>query len=340
MKEKVLVTGASGFIGSHLCIELYEKGYTVIGMDLAEFPSKTLMDYKASKSGDDLKQLEERMKLFTIDLSTYDGSSNPFSDIELIYHLASPIGVKNIINNSGATFRAAQSINKFMDDLCLTYNIPIIYASSSEVFGANNVAENTSYNIKKFNDNPRWSYAAAKVHGEFLFGSGDYPSAVVRFFNVVGPGQITDGMIIPTFIKQATNNETLTILEDGIRSYCDIREAIDKIVPIGEHLMRHKEQSKYNKQDFNIGNSENVSSASSLAKLIRAIYESDSEIVYDEDYRNIEILKTRTLVNDNDLINELDVTSYTLAEIIENIKGVSDEEAAYVESLDNLIGEE
>lgn len=326
-KKKIFITGICGFIGSHLAIDLYRKGYHVIGGDLATEPNQILLDYKNSLSLVEQEELEKYLEIFTIDFrnSGLYKQIEVFEDVDLIYHLASPIGVQNIIKNSGATLRASTKINAFIDTVCEAYNIPVVYSSSSEVFGSTTVTEDSIYSIKKMEDSSRWSYAAAKVHGEFLYNTAYYPSAVVRFFNVVGPGQVTKGMVVPTFVEAAINNKPLTILEDGIRSYCDIREAISYIVPIGIGLMNDRETSSYNKGEFNIGNADNILSVTQLAEKIIDIFDSKSTIQYDEDYKESDILRRRVLKMDNELLIDMDVDHYTIQEILENIKGDEDE---------------
>lgn len=328
MKKKIFITGGCGFIGSHLAIKLYEMGYHVICGDIATRPSTILEDWGNNKSMEEQEDIEKYLELFTMDFtdSRMYRNMETFEDIDLIYHLASPIGVQNIIENSGSTLRASDKINAFIDTVCEAYNIPVVYSSSSEVFGSATITDESLYSIKRFEDSPRWSYAAAKVHGEFLFNTGVYPSSIIRFFNVVGPGQVTRGMVVPTFVEAARNNEPLVVLEDGIRSYCDIREAIDYIVPIGLGLMNDKSESVYNKGEFNIGNDKNVLSVTQLAEKIIDVFDSKSKIEYDEDYIESDILRRRVLKMDNELLLDLDVDHYTIQEILENIKGEEGEE--------------
>jgi UDP-glucose 4-epimerase len=325
--KKIFITGASGFIGSHLAIDLFKKGYHVIGGDKMLEPSQVLKDFRDSCVGDEIKELEERLELFTMDFSDERlyRQLDTFKDVSLIYHLASPVGVKTITNNSGETLREATKINMFVDEVCEKFNIPVVYSSSSEVHGSGTIDDESIYKIKKLEDSPRWSYAAAKVHGEFLFGTGTYPSAIIRFFNVIGKGQTTKGMVVPTFIEAALKNEPLIILEDGVRSYCDIREAIDYIVPIGIHLMLERENSPFNLGDFNIGNVYNVCYATILAEKIIQIFESNSVIEQSEDYKESNALKNRVLKMDNELLLDMEVENISLDDILYNIKGEEEE---------------
>ena len=320
MKNKhILITGL-GFIGTHLAIELFNMGYEVTGLDIKHpDDNKLLMEFRDESNDETKDELEKRFHLMKVDLtdnSLYQ-EKYEFKDFDLIYHLASPIGVNNIMNNPNRTLRAANDINRFIDTIAEDFKIPVVYSSSSEVHGIGKINDRSNYNVKKVTDSPRWSYAAAKIHGEATFMYGYYPSAIVRFFNVVGKGQTAPGMVIPTFIKQAKANQVLTILEDGVRSYCDIREAVQYLIPIGLDLMNNKFKSKYNKQDFNIGNGDNNISAYNLATLIITLLKSKS-IIERKDTK--EAIPERILQQDKQLLLDMNIEKISLSDIINNLK--------------------
>ena len=322
-KLKIFITGINGFIGSHLANKL-SKDHIVEGCDLKDDSTIINKDIKIHKIDLTSIQLEE----VTI-----------IKDFDLIYHLASPIGVSNIVANSGSTFRDSSKINDTMDQICLKYNIPIIYSSSSEVFGEQTINDDSSFSIKKSSDSPRWSYAAAKVHGEFLFQTGEYPSCVVRFFNVVGPGQNTPGMVIPTFIDAAINGKNVVIPNNGTRNYCDIRDAIDQIIPIGLDLL----QGINNKKCFNIGsqNDDNTITVRTLLKIINDVF--DTDMVYTLMGQTEGVIQKRILEFEG---TDIEIGMYSIQEIIENIRDhirpeeILESEEAYNESLDHVLGEQ
>lgn len=322
-KLKIFITGINGFIGSHLANKL-SKDHLVEGCDLK----------------DDSTIINKDIKIHKINvLNMFSDDFEKIKKFDLIYHLASPIGVSNIVANSGSTFRNSAKINNNLDYICNHHNIPIVYASSSEVFGEQTINDDSAFSIKKSSDSPRWSYAAAKVHGEFLFQTGEYPSCVVRFFNVVGPGQSTPGMVVPTFVDAALKNKAVVIPNNGIRNYCDIRDAIDQIIPIGLDLI----YGINNKKCFNIGsqNDENTIDVVTLLKIINDVFETDVE--YDLMDENNGIIKNRILEFDG---TDIDIGSYSIQEIIENIRDyvrpleVLESEEAYNESLDHVLGEQ
>ena len=320
---KIFITGINGFIGSHLANKL-SKDHIVEGCDLK----------------DDSTIINKDIKIYKMDLTDlHSDDIEIVKEYDLIYHLGSPIGVSNIVANSGSTFRASSKMNDIMDQICLKYNIPIIYSSSSEVFGEQTINDESAFSIKKPSDSPRWSYAAAKVHGEFLFQTGKYPSCIIRFFNIVGPGQNTPGMVVPTFINAALEGSDVVITNNGIRNYCDIRDAIDQIIPIGLDLI----QGINNKKCYNIGsqNDDNTIDVITLLKIINDVFETDVEYTLMDESNSI--IKNRILEFED---TDIKMGMYSVQEIIENIREyirpeeILDSEEAYNESLDYIIGEQ
>jgi UDP-glucose 4-epimerase len=118
----------------------------------------------------------------------------------------------------------------------------------------------------------RWAYAAAKLMTEFAIAANTFPYTIVRFFNVVGPGQLPDyGMVLPRFIRAAKNNEDLIVYGDGqqVRSFCHINDAVDALLLV----------EKTTGEIFNLGSDEPVT-IKTLAERVIALSGSESNIKF------------------------------------------------------------
>lgn len=280
---KILITGGNGFIGSALALELYKRGDQVYIIDKVDTANQILIDYKDKADDEELETLEKNIKMVCLDLESVNAKLliNELQQIDLVIHLASPIGVDKIINNPNGTVLSALKLNTLIHEACETTGTPLIFSSSSEVFGSCEIDNTNDFSIKKPEDSPRWGYAAQKVLSEFIYHNGNYPSCNIRFFNVIGSGQSTPGMIMVEFMKAAITNEQLVILEDGIRNYCSIDDAVYQVILIAQDLVLNKYHSGYNKKGYNIGSGreDNTISALSLAKKVIEITNSTSEII-------------------------------------------------------------
>ena len=118
----------------------------------------------------------------------------------------------------------------------------------------------------------RWAYATSKLATEFMIRVSSFPYTIVRFFNIVGPGQLGDfGMVLPRFVNAAKAGEDLIVHGDGeqIRSFCHINDCIDALTEI----------AKYDGELFNIGNDDQPISMENLAKTVIQLTDSTSKIV-------------------------------------------------------------
>jgi len=277
--KTILVTGGAGFIGSSLIKELLKSGYNIISLDLNHRDNidKNYISYDIDLSNNN-----------TIDWFILN---EDIENVDLVIHLASPIGVDNIINNPKITLQKAIDINMNVHKLCSYLNCPIIFSSSSEVFGNNDcIEDNSDFSIINTNDSLRSSYASQKLMFEQFYKSQDYSATIVRFFNIIGPTQVTEGMIVPTMIKNILNKEPITIKENGYRSYCYIDDCIVMLrYIIAKILTDNKNELTYNKS-LNVGSpqSYNYVSALDIAKTICNIVNIDisTNICYEKNHKN------------------------------------------------------
>jgi UDP-glucose 4-epimerase len=265
----VVITGGCGFIGSHVTEMHLTSKDNVISIDNFSTGTNNIQhtNYKC-------------LQLDLSDSKNVQDYTDIIKSADLVYHFAGSVGVKYIDDNPRDTLRNTHNINNIIFPVFEDYNSRVIFASTSEVYGDSNEAcETDSLNIGA-TDKLRWGYACSKLMSEFLLKTYNFPSTVVRFFNVTGRGQIHNhGMVLPTFITKAQRGEDLTIYGDGkqSRSFCDIRDACEmlKIISDDQHV----------NQTYNIGNANNNITINNLAKKVITIAKSESNIVY-VDYKN------------------------------------------------------
>ena len=229
----ILVTGAAGFIGSHLCEKLVkDKKNKVIGVDTFIVPAERRAD-----SVPVIRLLNHpQVQFIQKDLLTSD-LSELLSGIDVIYHLAGMPGVRS---SWGKDFDPYVTNNILLTQRLLeaAKEMPLkkfIYASTSSIYGEMNgkVSENTL-------PVPLSPYGITKLSGEHLCHvyqkSHQVPVVITRFFTVYGPRQRPD-MAFHRFIKQILNEETLTIFGDGTQSrdFTYISDCVDGITSILHH---------------------------------------------------------------------------------------------------------
>jgi UDP-glucose 4-epimerase len=191
-------------------------------------------------------------------------------DNKRIFHLAGSVGVEYIDKNPGATMMNNLALAHKLIPLFEQARRHVTFASTSEVYGNGPFAESDQANIAT--DKLRWGYATAKLMTEFMLRANNHPATVVRFFNVVGPGQLGDyGMVLPRFVSAAKAGEDLIVHGDGsqVRSFCHIKDALDALISV----------STMPGEIFNIGNNQPVT-INHLAERVIELSGSSSKIVY------------------------------------------------------------
>ncbi|MGR5985416.1 NAD-dependent epimerase/dehydratase family protein [Bacillus cytotoxicus] len=211
---KILVTGATGFIGSHLCEELLkDKSYSVIGID--HFIGPTPMQLKINN----IRSLITNSRFEFIQENILSANlSKILQDVSAVYHLVAIPGVRTswgkdfhpyVTNNILATQHLLEACkNKDLDKF--------IYISTSSVYGEKSGA--VSEDLLPI---PLSPYGVTKLSGEHLchiyHTNFHIPTIILRYFTVYGPKQRTD-MAFHRFIKQLIENKPLTIFGDGTQT--------------------------------------------------------------------------------------------------------------------------
>ncbi len=259
----ICITGAMGFIGKSLTRKLLSEGYIVYAIDNFSTSSK-----------ESLIEFNKHDKFYFIEKEI----EHAIIRCHFIINLGASVGVKYIEDSPvDSVLNNVNSMLKIFE-YCTKYNKPILQASTSEVYG-NSIDtpfdENQDLQIGPSHQH-RWSYATTKLLTEQLLLMGNFPATIVRFFNIVGPEQVSDyGMVMPSFIEKALNDEDITIYGDGNQTRCFC--SIDSCVEMLYRLI--KDKSLWN-EVYNIGNPDNEIRICNLATKIIKETNSNSKIIF------------------------------------------------------------
>lgn len=267
-----LITGAAGFIGSHLSDSLLANGDRVLGLD----------NLSTGRMGNIQHLLDHpRFHFARASLSDEIVLDRLASQADVIVHLAAAVGVELIVERPAHTIETNVMGTEAVLRAALRYGNRVLIASTSEVYGKGSkipFAEEDDV-VLGATSKSRWGYAASKMVDEFLglayYHEHGLPVVCFRLFNTAGPRQTGRyGMVVPRFVGQALRNEPITIYGDGNqrRCFCDVQDAVRAIVGLAGHVEAPG-------RTFNIGGSEEVT-IRELAERIKRIAGSDSELVY------------------------------------------------------------
>lgn len=282
---KVLVTGGSGFIGSHLVPELVSKGYKVIVLD--NYATGTRSNEQiVSKSVEyiDGSILDENLVAGLI------------HNVDQVVHLAAAVGVANIIASPLRGIQTNVLGSEVVIRNCAIQRKPILLTSSSEIYGKNNERSlnELSDRIVGAPQKQRWSYSDSKAIEEALTIAYSREIGlnfrIVRLFNTVGPRQKSEyGMVIPRFIKSALKHHDIEIYGDGSQTRCfmHVEDAVEGLIAV-------LETEKASKEIFNLGNPTETSIVE-LAQMIVGLTNSKSnfkfiphDLVFGKDFEDME----------------------------------------------------
>ncbi len=287
---RVLITGAAGFIGSHLCEKFLEEGHEVIGLD--NF---------LTGSPDNIAHLfrNPRFTFYKYDVTNFIYVSG---DLELILHFACPASPVDYMNHPIHTMKVDSLGTLHTLGLAREKSARYLLASTSEVYGNPTVHPQPETYWGNVNPlGPRSVYDEAKRFSEALtmayHREHGIDVRIARIFNTYGPRmRMNDGRVIPNFVCQALTGRPLTVYGDGTqtRSFCYIDDLVE-----GIYLLAVRDDLAG--EVFNLGNPEELK-VLDLARLVLEVSGSTSQIVFrerppdDPDRRRPDISKAKKIL--------------------------------------------
>ena len=293
--KRILITGAAGFLGSHLCDRFIKDGYHVIGMD--------------NLITGNLKNIEHLFKLEHFEFYHHDISKfiHVPGKLDFILHFASPASPIDYLKIPIQTLKVGSLGVHNCLGLAKTKSARVLIASTSEVYGDPEVhPQHEDYwgNVNPVG--PRGVYDEAKRFQEAItmayHNFHGLETRIARIFNTYGPRmRLNDGRVLPAFIGQALRGEDLTVFGDGsqTRSFCYVDDLIEGIV-----RLLHSDCS----DPINLGNPTEIT-IDQFAKEIIELTNTTQKVVYkslpidDPKQRRPDIKKANTLLNWNPSID-------------------------------------
>ncbi|HWB91249.1 MAG TPA: UDP-glucuronic acid decarboxylase family protein [Puia sp.] len=288
-KQRVLITGAAGFLGSHLCDRFIKEGYHVIGMD--------------NLITGDLRNIEHLFKLEHFEFYHHDVSKfiHVPGELRYILHFASPASPIDYLKIPIQTLKVGSLGTHNCLGLAKSKKARILVASTSEIYGDPLVHPQTEEYWGNVNPvGPRGVYDEAKRFQEAMtmayHNFHGLETRIVRIFNTYGPRmRLNDGRALPAFIGQALRGEDLTVFGDGsqTRSFCYVDDLVEGIYRL---LL-----SDYH-QPVNIGNPSEIT-LKQFAEEVIALTGTKQKIVYkplpvdDPKQRRPDITRAREILN-------------------------------------------
>lgn len=294
-QKRILITGAAGFLGSHLCDRFIKEGYRVIGMD--------------NLITGDLRNIEHLFKLEQFEFYHHDVTKfiHIPGDLDYILHFASPASPIDYLKIPIQTLKVGAMGTHNCLGLAKAKKARILVASTSEVYGDPLVHPQKEEYWGNVNPvGPRGVYDEAKRYMESITMAyhtfHKVETRIIRIFNTYGPRmRLNDGRALPAFIGQALRGEDLTVFGDGsqTRSFCFVDDLVEGIYRL---LL-----SDYD-QPVNIGNPDEISLLD-FAKEILALTGNKVQIIFkplpvdDPKQREPDITKAREILGWKPTIN-------------------------------------
>jgi dTDP-glucose 4,6-dehydratase len=287
--KRILITGAAGFLGSHLCERFIKEGYHVIAMD-------NLITGR-------MKNIEHLMPLENFEFYHHDISQYIHipGELDYILHFASPASPIDYLKIPIQTLKVSSLGTHNCLGLAKAKNATIMVASTSEVYGDPEVHPQTEDYWGNVNPiGPRGVYDEAKRFQEAItmayHSYHGVDTRIIRIFNTYGPKmRLNDGRVLPAFIGQALRGEDLTVFGDGsqTRAFCyvdDLVEGIYRLLHSGHH------------EPVNVGNPDEITIGDFAEEIIK-LTGTDQKVIYkdlpvnDPKQRKPDITKAKAILD-------------------------------------------
>jgi UDP-glucose 4-epimerase len=246
---RILITGGSGFIGSHLAEKLLLSGNQV-----------SIIDNLSTGVRANLAKIEGEISFKQGSILNQVLIDQMVAESDFVVHLAASLGVFNIVNHPLDSLRTNLKGTEIVLEASDKHSKPVLIASTSEIYGKNNKVPLNEEDDRIIGHplKSRWSYSEAKAVDEslayFYYLENKLPIRIVRFFNTVGPRQVGRyGMVVPRFVTAALKNEPVSVYGSGdqIRCFCHIDDAVRALLLV-------MESEKAIGQVFNVGNNQQI----------------------------------------------------------------------------------
>ena len=266
MSKRVLITGAAGFLGSHLCDRFIKEGYRVVGMDNLITGAMSNIEH--------LFPLEQ-FEFYHHDVSNY---VHVAGDLDYILHFASPASPIDYLKMPIQTMKVGSLGTHNLLGLALSKGARMLIASTSEVYGDPLVHPQTEDYWGNVNPiGPRGVYDEAKRFQEAITMAyhtyHGLETRIVRIFNTYGPRmRVNDGRVLPAFFSQAIRGEGLTVFGDGsqTRSFCYVDDLVE-----GIYRLLHSDCS----MPVNIGNPDEINILDFAKEVLALVGNPDAHII-------------------------------------------------------------
>src|SRR5690554_5441320 len=287
--KRVLITGAAGFLGSHLCDRFIKEGYRVVAMD--------------NLITGDMRNIEHLMPLENFEFYHHDVTKfvHVPGDLDYILHFASPASPIDYLKIPIQTLKVGAMGTHNLLGLARVKKARFMIASTSEVYGDPLVHPQTEEYWGHVNPvGPRGCYDEAKRYQEAITMAyhryHGLETRIVRIFNTYGPRmRLNDGRVLPAFIGQALRGEDLTVFGDGsqTRSFCYVDDLVEGIyrLLLSDYAL-----------PVNIGNPDEITIGDFAEEIIKLTGTSQKVIyqdlpVNDPKQRQPDITKARSILN-------------------------------------------